>query len=1038
MSRFMGGTSGHVYTDDELIALGYTSAEQAARAAAARGVPGVIVEDQQEKPKEVPKPSPVEEKTEPVFVGGTSGHVYTQGELTKLGYKSPEQAAGAAAARGVGGGTAGVLPVSEVKRAKEFEATHIKLPGGTWIESAKWQQLPEKYKALAPKGYEYIKQTINKDTRDFEANHTQLADGKWIANDDWNSLPNSLKDIGKSKGFEAMIAKQEQIIKAIEPYKQGEGYNLALALNKGAVTANDLNTLGFDKAAINQAMSETKASEATGIPLMGDRQWLNMKTGSVISDTEYQTLSNRDLYRLTNESSKRFNVEIATFVFPPAKAALPEYTINDVTPLEWGMGASNIALIVVPVTMPAKLASGVAGKSISKGVQLAAGGIFTAQTVKEWPNMSNTERAISVFIDTVLIGSAVRGLKPSSVKGTASEASQKAQEAISRLFPKATPETKATYTGLNQITEGGRIGPWANYSDTELVRAVANGKKSIAWIEGTGAEAVDALKAAREAGLKVQYQGRAIAPGTYELPVIKNGKVVNLKWVVKEGYKAKNYIVFRDDATSRLALDRFLKAEAIERTTPEGLIRYHTEIGKSLGYRPQDIRAFINNMAASDAGVKAALNDLNIALITDDKILLKQAAARLELAAGKLPKELGSPIINRLKIIKANPGEWIDLAKKPPANPELVNKGLSANKQFIDIAERQLRRVKDPAKKAVIEKALKEAKKQVKVAIATKTKLDIPLESVGVSSGKAGKFMPAVVKSKEVIKVGSKRTPIPVRELGTKKLGAIATRYNVTRGDILIAYSKMPIEQKRILIAVNPDIARRVIPVSEPVPSTGVKEAEVVAPITTPAEVEKTSPMVSVQPEAETKPAVKEATKLQTSVKESTKVRPSPAPAHMPKYPSPTPIPIQEKKRVLLPRGASDKDKRKRIKSSKGAVSWNMGKLQGKDVWHTQLDTGEHLVVLGHAPEGASILADGPGSAYKTTQRIGSKSGFPLINYQHGAVRATIRPSGIPKGANISFNPMHLKSKPVGKMFITKVRGSTLLSRHPLDRRKQK
>jgi len=112
-----------------------------------------------------------------------------------------------------------------------------------------------------------------------------------------------------------------------------------------------------------------------------------------------------------------------------------------------------------------------------------------------------------------------------------------------------------------------------------------------------------------------------------------------------------------------------------------------------------------------------------------------------------------------------------------------------------------------------------------------------------------------------------------------------------------------------------------------------------------------------------------------------------------------------------------------------------MGQLNGKDVWHVRMDNGEHIVVLGKAPQGARILADGPGSASKTAQRIGGRRGFPEILQQHGAVRARLTPSGRPKGVDISFTS-RLRSIKKGKIYHTPTRGGTLLSRRPLGKRK--
>lgn len=126
--------------------------------------------------------------------------------------------------------------------------------------------------------------------------------------------------------------------------------------------------------------------------------------------------------------------------------------------------------------------------------------------------------------------------------------------------------------------------------------------------------------------------------------------------------------------------------------------------------------------------------------------------------------------------------------------------------------------------------------------------------------------------------------------------------------------------------------------------------------------------------------------------------------------------------------------KRKRIKESKGAVTYRMGQLHGKDVWHVVMDTGEHLVVIGRVPEGARIVERGKGSARKTTQRIGRK-GFQPFSIKHGAVTANVRPAPVSRaGADISFTP--LRSKKIGRQFYTPHGKTILISRRPLTRKR--
>lgn len=130
---------------------------------------------------------------------------------------------------------------------------------------------------------------------------------------------------------------------------------------------------------------------------------------------------------------------------------------------------------------------------------------------------------------------------------------------------------------------------------------------------------------------------------------------------------------------------------------------------------------------------------------------------------------------------------------------------------------------------------------------------------------------------------------------------------------------------------------------------------------------------------------------------------------------------------------------RKLIKRTPGVVAWNMGKL-GKplrDVWHIKFPNGTHKVLLGKAPKGAKILADGPGSTYKTTQVIKGDLRRE-VKQKIGAVTINIKPSGKPKGAVATFtsNMPRLKSVKHGKLYYTNIGSNAVgISRKPIGRR---
>lgn len=158
-----------------------------------------------------------------------------------------------------------------------------------------------------------------------------------------------------------------------------------------------------------------------------------------------------------------------------------------------------------------------------------------------------------------------------------------------------------------------------------------------------------------------------------------------------------------------------------------------------------------------------------------------------------------------------------------------------------------------------------------------------------------------------------------------------------------------------------------------------------------------------------------------------------------PRVPVRVPPPkIPPEKPPKIGKGATDEQKRAAARLTPGAVTWNMGKLgtkAPKDVWWVKLPGKKPYVVMGAAPAGAKILADGPGSARETTQTIGGRRRFTPFEHKHGAVKTTIRPAAIPKGARADFSPSYKSIKRRGQYF-TNVGGGVAISRNPLGRKR--
>ena len=186
------------------------------------------------------------------------------------------------------------------------------------------------------------------------------------------------------------------------------------------------------------------------------------------------------------------------------------------------------------------------------------------------------------------------------------------------------------------------------------------------------------------------------------------------------------------------------------------------------------------------------------------------------------------------------------------------------------------------------------------------------------------------------------------------------------------------------------------------------------------------SPIARIKTNPQTQPATELVSKTIPTATPSTPIKPI------------KPKPPRKGGKPLRPyTGLSDKEKREIIrKKATGATTINMGKLKGKDVWHTRLDDDTKLVVLGKPPEGVRILDDGKGSAYRTTQRIGAK-GFVPYDEKFGFMKARISPSKERKGAKVQFAPTGITSRQEGKIFVTDLNGIAGYSRQPIGRRRR-
>jgi len=103
-----------------------------------------------------------------------------------------------------------------------------------------------------------------------------------------------------------------------------------------------------------------------------------------------------DVYKLKYGTKALIEAQVAesaSILFAPARAIAPDVELKDIKPMEWGVGAAQVALLAIPFV-------GSVGGRI--GIQAVAGGVFTADTVQNWKAMTPIERTVAVGIDTII------------------------------------------------------------------------------------------------------------------------------------------------------------------------------------------------------------------------------------------------------------------------------------------------------------------------------------------------------------------------------------------------------------------------------------------------------------------------------------------------------------------------------------------------------------------------------------------------------------------------------------------------------------
>ena len=410
----------------------------------------------------------------------------------------------------------------------------------------------------------------------------------------------------------------------------------------------------------------------------------------------------------------------------------------------------------------------------------------------------------------------------------------------------------------------------------------------------------------------------------------------------------------------------------------------------------------VQQEAVNDLHTGKVWKDITTALITKNTPLLVASGKSLQ-ESGKILSLKGAPAAKQLvfkgEYLEGNASKLIktaEVAKRAPIRDiKAIEEGLEANKQFIKNAERVLKQVKKPATREQIEKALKEAKKQV--ATQTKTK-PMPLQEAEVLTGK---YVPEVAKrrgitikekpvpkekvsvspktreaSRESVFPGIKAKPkeakkgaeeeaIPREAWGRMTFAQIARLYGTNEDNIVKAFSKLRISERG-------EIFQEIDNSTQLNPKQKALEREKLAPFI--------KPQVRPQPQTKSRTQTKAQPKVLTETKVATKTKTMPKEKEKLKTrPAKIKHPFEEQ--------PSDKQARQLL-AERGGLAWPQGELNGQKVWHIVVkpySQPTHKIVMGKKPEGAQLFP-GPREAYKSIVQLYGKGPDRPTRLEGGAI----------------------------------------------------
>jgi hypothetical protein len=644
--------------------------------------------------------------------------------------------------------------------------------------------------------------------------------------------------------------------------------------------------------------------------------------------------------------------KLTPYIFMPSRSIAPEVQMKDISLLEYGIGAAQLAtlgLLTGKVPLPVSGAGKKAVISALNAMKVGATGSMVYATAAEWDRMSTQERQLTIGIDLAMM--ALMWGKPltTAARKLAAKIHGKDFKVIDYLDQQKVQHNKLIkdinkYYG-NDIAEAYR--QMATSQDDYMV-----------LLE----------KAARKPGL---------------LRRIKGVKRVTLTDVQKELVKAEKTLQEASEAFTG-AVKSAIRRGQIDTFDSKTL----------LNEMPKSVVANTRTAFETVAGIqnKAQM----IATIQSD---IKRLEMDLELAKIQHPKR---------------PDKWIDFYKLiadkqvllnqvQHGSPQLMAEQLAATKKWMKtvwykgLSGQDKNIVADRVNK--LENQLNQALRAMQTSkVITVEKPDGSIEYKFPEEKGRVKGRVAVRTMTPVKPVASPTKVVETMATMTAdQLAALLASKGMTSFATISATGQpltTPLSTPATVVAPAIAPAPGISPTPGPAPAPVITPTPIPSPFTRLAEV--IAPAPTVAPAPAPAPAS----------------LPTPAPAPAPvttltPTPTPTPTPVPTPKPVIpiIPTRGTDRQKRKIIRDSKGGIAWRQGELQGKDVWHVlkypYKSEADYLTVLGRKPSNTTLVK-GPGSAAQTIKLRFGEAPDNTVSGDIGIMDFFIEPLGRKK-VTISF-----------------------------------